>query len=106
MTTLHEQFDLLAATLRALIGLLEEADEAFWLPYLRRGLAQVEARQLGGVTYVLGCYGGLDTFSDLEIGQRYRDEEPLRHRNLNARLSQMRTNYFEQANVITSRRSW
>ena len=42
MATLHEQFDDLARVLRTLIGLLEEADEQFWIPYLRRGLRQVE----------------------------------------------------------------
>lgn len=106
MTTLYEQFDELARVLKALIGLLEEADDAFWVPYLKRGLRQVEERKLAGATFVLGCYGGLDTFSDLAIGGRFSETEPLRHRNLNARLTQLRTECFDVANAIAARRSW
>lgn len=106
MATLHEQFDELARVLRALISLLEEADERFWIPYLRRGLRQVEERKLAGATFVLGCYGGAETFSDLVIGLAYKDTEPLRYRNLNARLASLRTDCFESANAIAARRSW
>lgn len=106
MTTLHEQFDELVLCTEALIGLLEEADERFWIPYLRRGLAQVRDHKLAGATFILGCFGGEDTFSDLVIGQRWETGEPLRYRNLNARLGHLRTRTFEAANAITSRRSW
>lgn len=106
MTTLHEQFEDLASNVHQLIGLLEEADERFWVPYLRRGLAQVEQNRLSGATFILGCYGGRDTFSDLVVGRHLEAAEPLRFRNLNARLSELRTRTFESANAITARRSW
>lgn len=105
-TPLERDFETLAAHLRRLIALLEEDDEAFWTPFLRRGLAHVEACRLSGATFVLGCYGGADTFSDLVIGRQWQHEDPLRFRNLNARLVALRTETFEAANVITSRRHW
>jgi hypothetical protein len=89
-----------------LIALLDEEDERFWISYLRRGLRQVTENRLSGATFILGCYGGSDTFSDLAIGERWRQTDPIRFRNLNARLGHLRTQTFEAANAITSRRSW
>lgn len=106
MTDLSSQFAELRAQLERLIALLDEAGESFWIPYFRRGLRQVEAFELGGATYVLGCYGGVDTFSDLVIAAHLRDDDPLRFDNLNARLGELRTGVFEAANAITSRRAW
>ena len=106
MGALEAEFTVLAEDVRALVGLLHEAEETFWSKTLARGLTLIEARQLAGATYVLGCYGGEDTFSDLVIGQGWSAVEPLRYRNLNARLSHLRTKTFESANAITARRSW
>jgi len=106
MSALHEQFALLSEHVNRMIGLLEEADERFWIPYFKRGLKQIDEHKLGGVTFVLGCYGGEDTFSDLVIGECWRTSDPLKYRNLNARLAQLRTAVFESANAITSRRAW
>lgn len=106
MSTLNEQFELLERALEELLALLEEADERFWVPYFRRGLAQVRQHRLAGATFVLGCYGGADTFSDLVIGVHWQTGDPLRFRNLNARLGEVRTRVFEAANAITSRRAW
>jgi hypothetical protein len=106
MTELEAQFAQLARDLEALIGLLEEADERFWVPYLRRGLLQVREHKLGGATFVLGCFGGEETFSDLTIGSQWQTADPLAYRNLNARLGTLRTRVFESANAITSRRAW
>lgn len=106
MAPLDQQFETLGDHISQLIGLLEESDDRFWIPYLRRGLARVREHKLAGATFVLGCYGGEETFSDLVIGRRFEREEPLRFRNLNARLSQLRTRTFESANAITSRRAW
>ena len=106
MSSLDDEFAALAADVRALVGLLTEADETFWSNTLARGLRQIEGNELAGATYVLGCYGGVDTFSDLVIGRKWTDSEPLRFRNLNARLGHLRTRTFESANAITARRSW
>ncbi len=106
MSTLDAQFQTLAALLQQLLALLEEVDENFWAPYLARGLQQVQQRHLAGATFVLGCYGGEDTFSDLVLCPQLAETDPLRFRNLNARLTQLRTDVFEAANAITARRAW
>lgn len=104
--SLPAEFDALADALKRLMALLEESEERFWLPYLKRGLRDVQERKLAGATSVLGCFGGQDTLSDLSIGAAYRDQDPLRYRNLNARLVALRTEVFECADQIASRRSW
>lgn len=106
MSDLDAQFDELGANVSQLIGLLEESEEKFWVPYLKRGLAQVRQNRLSGATFILGCFGGEETFSDLVIGRQFEHSDPLRFRNLNARLSNLRTQTFEAANAITARRSW
>ena len=106
MSALDQEFATLEADLEALLGLLREAEETFWVNTLARGLRQIQANELGGATYILGCYGGQDTFSDLVIGERWSESEPLRYRNLNARLTHLRTKTFESANAIAARRSW
>jgi hypothetical protein len=103
---LHEQFATLARDVEALISLLEEADAHFWIPYLNRGLQMVKGNKLAGATFILGCYGGAETFSDLVIARPLQHTEALRFRNLNARLGELRTRVFESANAITSRRAW
>jgi hypothetical protein len=40
------------------------------------------------------------------IGRQWSTLDPLKFRNLNARLGELRTRTFESANVIASRRSW
>jgi hypothetical protein len=106
MTALESEFAALEADVTALVALLEEAEEAFWARTLARSLGQIQAHRLAGVTQVLGCYGGVDTFSDLVIGRQWSTLDPLKFRNLNARLGELRTRTFESANVIASRRSW
>lgn len=106
MSELDRQFDQLGDNVAKLIALLEESGDPFWIPYLKRGLAQIRENRLSGATFVLGCYGGLETFSDVVIGRALEDSDPLAFRNLNARLSHLRTTTFECANAITSRRAW
>ncbi len=106
MSELESQFSTLGRHLEALISLLEEAQEPFWIPYFKRGLTEVKQHRLAGATFTLGCYGGSDTFSDLVIGRAWRDTDPLRYRNLNARLTHLRNGTFDAANAITSRQSW
>ena len=109
MGRLDEEFRELGAAVRELIGLLEEVDEredGFWLPYLRRGLRLIEENKLAGATAVLGCFGGEDTFSDLVIGRSLEKTDPLRFANLNARLGALRNRTFDTASAIASRRSW
>ena len=106
MSPLEQEFATLETDVQALLGLLEEVEEIFWRNTLARGLRQIRAQKLAGATYILGCYGGQDTFSDLVIGEQFFRSEPLRYRNLNARLMHLRTRVFESANAIAARRSW
>ncbi len=106
MSELDRQFDQLGDQVAQLIALLEESGDRFWIPYLKRGLIDIRARKLAGATFVLGCYGGVETFSDLVIGRELEQTDPLGFRNLNARLSHLRTATFDSANAITSRRAW
>ncbi len=106
MSNLEAEFATLAADVRELVGLLQEAEETFWSNTLSRGLRQIESRKLAGATYILGCFGGVDTFSDLVIGRQWSRSDPLRYRNLNARLGHLGTRTFESANAIAARRSW
>jgi hypothetical protein len=106
MSDLDAQFETLARDVEELRGLLTEVEDRFWIAYLDRGLALVRQRRLAGATFVLGCFGGTGTLSDLVIGREWQTTEPLRFRNLNTRLAALRTRVFESANAITSRRAW
>jgi hypothetical protein len=106
LSDLDAQFDELGANVTQLIGLLEESEDPFWVPYLKRGLDQIRQNRLSGATFILGCFGGEETFSDLVIGRRFETSDPLRFRNLNSRLAHLRNQTFDSANAITSRRSW
>ena len=56
--TLNQQFIDLGNATRELIGLLNEADERFWIMCMQRALPKIEDHELAGATLVLGCYGG------------------------------------------------
>lgn len=103
---LAEHFDHLARQLRQVISLLEESQDPFWITALSRGLHHIDGHKLAGATFVLGCFGGKDTFSDLVIGHQWQVSEPLQYRNLNARLERHRDEIFSSANAIASRRYW
>jgi len=105
-TTLTDQFETLAHLLRQAISLLEESGDAFWVAYLQRGLRQVDQHHLAGATFILGCFGGQDTFSDVVIGKQWEAEAPLRFQNANARLMGLRNHIFSTADAIASRRHW
>ncbi|RPG45983.1 MAG: hypothetical protein CBC94_005445 [Gammaproteobacteria bacterium TMED134] len=106
MTTLNQQFIDLSNITRELLGLLREAEEPFWVMCFERALPKVDAHELAGATLILGCYGGMDTFSDLEIGKALVGSDPLSHRNLNSRLDHLRTQTFEAARRIAARQTW
>ncbi|MDB0050249.1 hypothetical protein N9F31_02210, partial [Pseudomonadales bacterium] len=77
-----------------------------WLMVMRRAVVKVDAHELAGATLILGCYGGMDTFSDLIIGKSLEADDPLSFRNLNARLDHLRTQTFEAARRIAARQTW
>ena len=106
MSGLRTEFAELQISVERLLGLLEEAGESFWQNYLTRGQHQIVQHKLSGATYVLGCFGGANTLSDLVIGREWMESDPQRFANLNARLGELRTAVFTAANQITSRQSW
>jgi len=106
LQTLNQQFIDLGNTTRELISLLHEADEGFWVMCMRRALPKIEGHELAGATLVLGCYGGMDTFSDLDLAKGLAEQDPVRHRNLNGRLDHLRTKTFEAARCIAARQTW
>ncbi len=106
MSALQQDFDRLEHDLEQLIALLDEAGETFWARTLARGLPRLRARELAGATYVLGCFGGEDTLSDLRIQASDALCDPLQLRNLNARLGALRTATFQSAEAIAARRNW
>ena len=87
MSALSEEFAALEDAVKQLIALLDEVDEGFWISYLRRALPQIQANRLSGATFVLGCFGGQNTLSDLVIGTTIEQSDPIRFRNQNARLT-------------------
>ncbi len=103
---LQEEFRNLADLLEQLLSLLDESGDEFWSAYLRRGLTKVKNSELAGATYILGCFNGADTFADLTIGSQWQQEDPIRYRNLNARLMDLRNRTFQSASRIASRRLW
>ena len=60
----------LCEALRELIALLDLDGETHWRRWMATALAQLEANDLRGATYILGAYGGMGSFNDLIIGQR------------------------------------
>jgi len=103
---LAQEFDTLSHLLRQAISLLEETDEHFWVSYFKRGLRQVDDHRLSGATFILGCYGGVDTFSDVVIARHWEQQAPLRFKNANGRLSSLRDDIFTAASTIASRKHW
>lgn len=103
---LAAEFENLDRLVQQLIGLLTEADETFWLRYLERGVPKIRQHELAGATYILGCFTGEGSFSDLKIAPAPGSADPLRHKNLSARLNQLRTEVFNSANRIASRSLW
>ena len=103
---LTEEFDRLATAASSLISLLQDNNEPYWASQLQRGLAQIQSKQLSGATFVLGCYGGTGTLSDLMIASDTAGSNPGKFAELNAQLTELRTQVFESANQIASRNLW
>jgi len=62
----------------------------------------VREKKLAGATYVLGCYGGEDTFSDLVVYPELINSDPQQHHVLNNRLGRLRDTIFMVANDIAA----
>ncbi|MAE93534.1 MAG: hypothetical protein CL910_02630 [Deltaproteobacteria bacterium] len=57
----------LILVLDELIAFLERHGEAHWQDWMGRSRRLLEARDLSGVTRLLGAYGGMGSFNDLYL---------------------------------------
>ena len=104
--SLTREFENLLGLTHDLIALLEEAGDKFWPLYLKRALPKLEQRQLAGATYLLGCFTGQGSMSDLVLGAKLEQTDQLQYRTLNARLNRIRNELFSSAQSIASRKLW
>jgi hypothetical protein len=98
MTTIPSPMDDLEARLEELLDLLAEHREPYWHRRLSAALDGVRANRLGGVSQVLGVYGGEDTFSDLVLAPA----DPARATVANRELVRLRDRVFELADGISN----
>ncbi len=104
--SLRDEFRNLERLTKDLISLLEEDQDSFWPLYLKRALPKLEQRQLAGATYLLGCFTGEGSMSDLVLASQYEQSDALRYRTANARLTRLRNDLFASAQKIASRQLW
>lgn len=88
--------------LREMIDLLEGCEESYWARRMSMALKGVEANRLGGVSQVLGTFGGEDTMSDLVLLGQWEAQDPERYLRANRRLGQLRDSLFRLANDISN----
>ena len=68
---------------------------------MQRALPKIEDHELAGATLVLGCYGGMDTFSDLELGKAIIQSDPIRNLS-NPAIYSFFTSQFERKSSALS----
>jgi hypothetical protein len=88
----------LEVRLDALIELLEEAEERYWVLFLRRARERIRGNQLTGVTQVISCYQGTGTLSDLQPTSKRGTPEHL----FAARWLKLRDSVFRSADQLLS----
>lgn len=99
---MHSPMDDLEDRLREAIELLEDCGEPYWARRMGMALAGVEANRLGGVSQVLGTFGGEGTFSDLVILREREETDPRAFAVANARLTTLRNTLFRLADGISN----
>lgn len=102
MTDALTPMDALAARVEELIILLDRAGEPYWVRWMQRALDRIDDNKLAGVSQVLAAYGGQDSFSDLEVTPELAVSAPHRHRALNERLVELRSEIHDLANTVAS----
>ena len=99
---LRSPMDDLEDRLRETIELLEECGEPYWVRRLTMALRGVEANRLGGVSQVLGTFGGEGTLSDLVLLADRETDDPERFLRANRRLGRLRDRLFRLADSISN----
>lgn len=81
-----KRYDRLVANLNTLHEWLATHDESFWADWLAESRRQILAHDGYGLTHLLGAYGGMGSFLDLQIGG----------------MSRLRTEIYEDASALKS----
>jgi hypothetical protein len=79
------RYDRLVADLATLQEWLEDRDETLWANWLETSRRQILARDGYGLTHLLGAYGGMGSFVDLQISDD---------------MSRLRTRIYEDASAL------
>lgn len=93
----------LIAVIRQIITLLEEDNQSHWLKWMQECLIQIESSEFGGITGLLGAYGGMGSFNDLVICQREQNGKSYwrdGYKEKNVCLAQLRVEAYELASDI------
>lgn len=88
--------------LREMIDLLERSGESYWARRMGMALKGVKANRLGGVSQVLGTFGGEGTMSDLVLLTEWQQSDPERHLRANRELTRLRDVLFRLADEISN----
>ena len=93
----------LICVLREIILLLEADGESYWSQWMQTAKARLENLDYSGVEYLLRAYGGMGSFNDLIIFQRYKDGKLSwlpEGKDRNDRLDKLRGQAWELAEYI------
>jgi hypothetical protein len=63
----------LVDTLGEIAAVLEADGETHWRTWAITARSRLQDSDFSGITYVLGAYGGMGSFSDLVVGQTSQD---------------------------------
>ncbi|HSG89547.1 MAG TPA: hypothetical protein VLA56_10075 [Pseudomonadales bacterium] len=99
---MRSPMDDLEARLVDLLALLEDCGERYWHLRLSMALGSLQANRLGGISQVLGAFGGEGTLSDLELLTDEATRDPRRHLLANRQLERLRGPLFTLANEISN----
>jgi hypothetical protein len=98
----------LVCILREIILLLEADGETHWSQWMRTAKARLENSDYSGVEYLLRAYGGMGSFNDLIICQRYKEGKFSwlpEGEDKNDRLDKLRGQAWELAEYIKRNRT-
>jgi hypothetical protein len=101
--TMGPQTQKLIVILREIIALLESDGDSHWANWMRISKTRLEAGDFSGITHLLNAYGGMGSFNDLIICQRFENGKfswTDGYKEKNALLSDLRSKAWELADAI------
>jgi len=97
------KLDELLETLSEIIKLLEDDREQHWSTWVRQSRDRLLKSEYSGIEHLLSAYGGMGSFSDLIICQRYENGQfrwKEGHIEKNGELDRLRRKVWELADAI------